>query len=893
MVLPGTPPNGGAAGTAAPGEPKVVSPRSDDSRGAPPAWQGSNEHDQSRLSLHHAQAGASKFGSSMLSLQRVTSKKGLVKVWLTQSSFYNSRFAAKLRKVLQSKSWAGVMVLALLIALFMPDTWVICGVNENTVIDTVLTIVMCLFGMELLALSCVDANYVFSFFQLMDLIGTITMIFDIAYMLGDSATEPQKSGNADTKKSYMLLRATRAAKVGARAGRLSRVLRILRFLPFLGSGVHQEDDVSRAGMASVISGQLANLLATRVACLTIILFVVIPQFDLFTFPQTDYSLDTWVQRISKDFTDGRTNDTAADLRLMASFYGKYEYGPYLACPGTNFVCAVPNKLQGVWTPQLGGPPRAASALIVTTDSLLVFFNMHSTIRFEAGLSIATICFIILIMVFSGLALSSVVQELAVRPLERMLETVRKIASTVFKFSAEVQPDLGDQEMADQDINSSNEMKLLEKVVQKLAIIADLQTAKNVPATTEDMRDEDIGILSMMHGKNIVEEQVKNERGRTSMMPKKRTMVQQVRLEDFGVSHEVFNSWTFNPLPLSKSQRIALAVFTISKFQESVEGFTSSPEEAAMLQRFTQAVEKEYLPVPFHSFAHAIDVVHAVSRMLRLTGSENFLSELEQFALLIAALGHDIGHPGVNNGFLSEVGHELALQYNDKSPLENMHCAKLYTLMANPSTNVFSKLSKDQYKEVRKHIIETILHTDMMLHQAMVKDLQMTYQMNTEVFTHQEGGASATLGLAETEIFSQGEGKTLFMNCILHSADVSNPCKNWDVTHAWAMVCLEEFFAQGDQEKMLGIPVQFLNNRDTLNRPNSQIGFIEFMIAPFCVAQLWLFPSLRELGENLAVNLTNWEDMWVKETTPSEEDRLKVKARVDKVKANIQAAIRRG
>lgn len=90
-----------------------------------------------------------------------------------------------------------------------------------------------------------------------------------------------------------------------------------------------------------------------------------------------------------------------------------------------------------------------------------------------------------------------------------------------------------------------------------------------------------------------------------------------------------------------------------------------------------------------------------------------------------------------------------------------------------------------------------------------------------------------------------------LNCVLHSADVSNPCRAWDVTHVaasdlkahslqwanhyqfshqtlylsklesiylyhssasnrcllkdWAMVCLEEFFAQGDQEKLLGIP----------------------------------------------------------------------------------------
>merc|ERR1719389_1279103 len=99
--------------------------------------------------------------------------------------------------------------------------------------------------------------------------------------------------------------------------------------------------------------------------------------------------------------------------------------------------------------------------------------------------------------------------------------------------------------------------------------------------------------------------------------------------------------------------------------------------------------------------------------MRMTFSELFFSELEQFTLLIAGIAHDLGHPGVNNGFLSEVGHELALQYNDRSPLENMHCAKLYTIVANPTTNVFQNLTKDQYKEVRKYCIDTILHTDMM------------------------------------------------------------------------------------------------------------------------------------------------------------------------------------
>merc|ERR1719498_1995226 len=273
----------------------------------------------------------------------------------------------------------------------------------------------------------------------------------------------------------------------------------------------------------------------------------------------------------------------------------------------------------------------------------------------------------------------------------------------------------------------------------------------------------------------------------------------------------------------------------------------------------------------------------VARQLRKLGSDEFLSELEQFALLVAGISHDLGHPGVNNGFLSEVGHELALQYNDRSPLENMHCAKLYTIVNIVENNVFANLTKEQYKEVRRFCIETILHTDMMGHNAMVKELQMMYQMNSEIFALAEG---VQTNIAVIDLFTQADNKALAMNNLLHSADVSNPCRTWDCCEPWAMMVLEEFFAQGDQEKMLGVPVQFLNDRDKLNRPNSQIGFLEFMIVPFFAAQIRLFHGLHEYGDHLASNIVNWEEMWADEVKPEEEARAKVKGRVEKVKANL-------
>jgi cAMP-specific phosphodiesterase 4 len=473
----------------------------------------------------------------------------------------------------------------------------------------------------------------------------------------------------------------------------------------------------------------------------------------------------------------------------------------------------------------------------------------------------------------------------------MLNTVRTIATTVFKLGAEVSDE--DDEFV--DVEGSTEMKLLEKVVQKLAVISSLNAAPEVQ-TTDDMGEEDIGIINMMRGQDVHAAQQKAAESSKRMSVfaagpvqvdknKHRQSSSRFKLEEIGVSHDVYNSLSFNALALTKAQRSQLGMYVIAGFHEPGEGFVSNADEGLVMERFIKAVETEYLPNPYHNFTHAVDVLHGVARMMRLMQSDSFLSELEQFSLLVAAVAHDLGHPGVNNGFLSEVGHDLALQYNDKSPLENMHCAKLYTIVANKATNIFANMSKDQYKEVRKNCIETILHTDMMGHQEMVKHLQIMYQVNSEVFARgarKDDGVGLTV--PEVEVFSQPDAKLTIMEMVLHSADVSNPCRSWEVTHAWAMLTLEEFFAQGDQEKSKGIPMQFLNDREKLNRPMSQIGFIEFMLKDFYVAQIRLFPDLCEYGDNCATNIQKWQEMWAAETspTPSSEEQQKVRDRVDRV-----------
>merc|ERR1719333_1846726 len=125
------------------------------------------------------------------------------------------------------------------------------------------------------------------------------MVFDISFMLGTDATEPEKYIGTDGGQNMIVVRAARATKLGACAGRLSRVMKLLRFLPFVNSG-SQESDVK---MARVISSQLTNVLSTRVAFLTICIVVVLPIFGMFSYPEVDDSIGAWTEFTAADIKE--------------------------------------------------------------------------------------------------------------------------------------------------------------------------------------------------------------------------------------------------------------------------------------------------------------------------------------------------------------------------------------------------------------------------------------------------------------------------------------------------------------------------------------------------------------------------------------------------------------
>ncbi len=54
-----------------------------------------------------------------------------------------------------------------------------------------------------------------------------------------------------------------------------------------------------------------------------------------------------------------------------------------------------------------------------------------------------------------------------------------------------------------------------------------------------------------------------------------------------------------------------------------------------------------------------------------------------------------------------------------------------------------------------------------------------------------------------------------------------------------------------------MPVQMLNDRYKVNVPSSQVGFIEFVVAPLIVNTVKLLPPLYELSRNISRNFGSW------------------------------------
>uniref|UniRef100_A0A2K6EPU2 Phosphodiesterase n=1 Tax=Propithecus coquereli TaxID=379532 RepID=A0A2K6EPU2_PROCO len=244
-----------------------------------------------------------------------------------------------------------------------------------------------------------------------------------------------------------------------------------------------------------------------------------------------------------------------------------------------------------------------------------------------------------------------------------------------------------------------------------------------------------------------------------------------------------------------------------------------------LKRWLLCVHDNYRNNPFHNFRHCFCVAQMMYSMVWLCGLQEKFSQMDILILMTAAICHDLDHPGYNNTYQINARTELAVRYNDISPLENHHCAVAFQILAQPECNIFSNVPPDEFKQIRQGMITLILATDMARH-AEIMD---SFKEKLENFD-----------------YSNEEHMTLLKMILIKCCDISNEVRPMEVAEPWVDCLLEEYFMQSDREKSEGLPVAPFMDRDKVTKATAQIGFIKFVLIPMFETVTKLFPMVEEL-----------------------------------------------
>ena len=737
----------------------------------------------------------------------------------------------------------------LMVSLFLNESWVLGNATNSSddALYSILSFVFIIFLLESVILSFVQPKYFMGFFFWMDILGTFSILFDIGWI---ADTIFSGSGN-----STSILRATRAAKLGARYGRLMRILKLMKFIKFLPCFKKEGDEEPEPTLSAVrrVSNSLTNVLSQRVAGLVMLMVIVLP-FMSYNQSISDSSVNAFLRTLKL-----LAKEPTTPPALFTAAVGKFE----------NFYKAKDQKLQSISikSPNTGITQTHTyfSNSDIRTDNLVSFTTnylnpatgvndvtitavMDQTIphKMDALYGMMIILLVIFVLVFFSASFQNAVDSLMVAPLEKIMTALRNSATVMLKSMKAMETE---DDKIDDDDEGELETEMLERMVEKLVkIVSHMSGGKAIQELADANVDKATAnwLSSTYNDANqtivLDEDALQKEEFHHQ---KRITSLSDVTLP---VKLELLNSWDFDTLLLDEEQLsdVFMYIFNVLNAEEE---FKVPP---GACKAFLKEISGKYLDNTYHNYKHGYDVAHTVWRLVSVPSLNLIFSHLEFLSLIVAAVGHDVGHPGVNNLYLVKSKNELALLHNDRSPLENMHCSVVYDVLSRPATNIFVNLTDKQWRDSRKIILGTILGTDMSHHFDQISKTQLFLEVNGDDTAKFCSGQKDTI-----DALSEEKDRMFLMEICLHCADISNPYKPFKICAKWADLVVEEFCRQGDREEKEGLEISPMMDRKAINLCNMQMGFIEFVVAPLVIAFISIFPPHYQMGYNMADNYCCW------------------------------------
>jgi 3'5'-cyclic nucleotide phosphodiesterase len=201
----------------------------------------------------------------------------------------------------------------------------------------------------------------------------------------------------------------------------------------------------------------------------------------------------------------------------------------------------------------------------------------------------------------------------------------------------------------------------------------------------------------------------------------------------------------------------------------------------------------YRANPFHNFEHASHVSMSVSKILNriesCRSSQIIAADpLTHFAIVFAALIHDLDHPGVSNAQLVAEQMPVAIKYQGRSVAEQ-----------NSVDTAWNLLTKSRYTELRSCICPTTKELRR-FRQIVVNVVMATDLFDNQLKAMRESRWEKSFGSdkATQQRVEQAENDNrraaVILDLVIQASDVSHTMQHFTIYKQWNMRLLEEMYS---------------------------------------------------------------------------------------------------
>ena len=334
----------------------------------------------------------------------------------------------RIEEFLESKKATITMSLVTLFALFADDIKSL-GFTKSSddIFSSLVVISLIFFSFELVLSFIYKVNYKWSFYFWLDLVATLSLVTDIGWIW------TQLIGVSNSSSSgKQLQNAAKASRAGTRTSRILRIIRLIRLIRLVKlyknaqiALKNEEDEESMQEELQTITSEskvgkkLSEVTMKRVILIVLTMLTILPLFEneFYFNPLTSWEFGV-IQM------DNFLNDQDNWVRVMEAFieYHKNDKRPLVYLNWINTTGTF-DWSHGVDYNDL----RYTEIYYVSYKDFIAIFDIRYDSKLTSLLNIFKTLFICIVLTLGALYFTKDAEDLVIKPIEKIIERVKKIA----------------------------------------------------------------------------------------------------------------------------------------------------------------------------------------------------------------------------------------------------------------------------------------------------------------------------------------------------------------------------------------------------------------------------------------------------------------------------------